>query len=235
MSAAVQEVALRDAVSPGALAGERMLPVLPALEDLFPGGGLRRGSTLAVGRAVLEGAALPIRAVTGSTSLALAVLAGPSAAGSWCAVVGLPSLGVIAAAEAGLALQRLALVPDPGPAWPTVTAALLEALDVVAVRPPGRLRAADARRLMARARERSAVLVALGAWEGADLRLAVKGGRWMGLGNGHGHLRARLVDVMVEGRGVAAKPRRVEVWLPGEPGLGTAAPSLGSITPPHEV
>ncbi|PLS74761.1 MAG: hypothetical protein CYG61_10595, partial [Actinobacteria bacterium] len=166
MALAVPDLAARaGAVSPaGSLAGERLLPVVPALEGLFPGGGVRRGSTVAV---------------AGSTSLALAVLAGPSAAGSWCAAVGLPALGLLAAAEMGMALDRLALVPAPGSEWPTVVAAMLDALDVVVVGTGTgegrRVRPADARRLVARARERGAVLVVLGAWEGADLRLSVVG------------------------------------------------------------
>src|SRR5581483_11245519 len=63
-------------------AGERMLPVRPELRRLLPGGGLRRGSTVAV----RDGAA------PGSVSVLLALLAAASAAGSWCAVVGLPTL-----------------------------------------------------------------------------------------------------------------------------------------------
>ncbi|MDQ6948456.1 MAG: hypothetical protein M3256_19920, partial [Actinomycetota bacterium] len=64
---------------PVALAGERLLPVLPALRPLLPHGGLRRGSVVSV---------------VGSTSLTLAVVAAASAAGSWCAAVavGPPSL-----------------------------------------------------------------------------------------------------------------------------------------------
>ena len=42
----------------------------------------------------------------GATSILLALLAGASAAGSWCAVVGMPSLGLVAAAELGIALDR---------------------------------------------------------------------------------------------------------------------------------
>jgi hypothetical protein len=192
-------VALRDVVGTVSPAGEKLLPVLPPLEDLVPGG-LRRGSTVAV---------------AGATSLALAVVAGPSAAGSWCAVVGVPSLGLAAAAETGVALERLALVPAPGQGWPAVVAALLDGLDVVVVRPPARVRLGDSRRLVARARERGAVLVPLsGTWEGADLRLAVTTSEWQGLEDGHGHLRARRLEVLVQGRGAAGPPRRVGLWLP---------------------
>src|SRR2546422_1478023 len=66
----------------------RVLPVRPELADLFPWGGLRRGSTVAV---------------RGSTSLLLALLAESTVAGSWAAVVGMPNLGVVVAAELGVA------------------------------------------------------------------------------------------------------------------------------------
>lgn len=191
----------------GALAADRLVavsPALPALRALFPAGGLRRGSTVAV---------------SGSTSLALALLAGPSQEGAWCAAVGVPWLGAAAAGEMGVALDRLALVPDPGRDWPAVVAALVDALDVVLVAPPAqsRPRAGDARRLGARVRERGGVLVALGAWEGADVRLAVTHRQWLGLGDGHGRLRACRMEVVAEGRGAAARPRRAELWLPPAP------------------
>jgi hypothetical protein len=208
-------------VGPGTtLADERLLPVVPALQPLLGGQGLRRGTTVAVGR---------------SAALALALVAGASAAGSWVAAVGLPDLGIVAAAETGIALERLALVPTPGArSWPTVVAALLDAVDVVLVRPPARLPAAQARRLAARARERGAVLVPLGAWsEPADLRLAVTASAWHGLGQGHGRLQARQVEVLVAGRGAASRERRVLLWLPSFDGAitpaGVAVPGDGTL------
>jgi hypothetical protein len=208
---------------PGAtLADERLLPVVPALQSLLPGRGLRRGATVTVSR---------------SAALALALVAGASAAGSWVAAVGLPDLGIVAAAEAGIALERLALVPAPGArTWPTVVAALLDAVDVVLVRSPARLPAAQARRLAARARERGAVLVPLDAWpEPADLRLAVTSSAWSGLGQGHGTLQARQVEVLVAGRGAATRERRALLWLPSQDGTivpagtpaGTGDPRVG--------
>jgi hypothetical protein len=196
------------------MADERLLPVVPAFQPLLPGQGLRRGTTVTVGR---------------SAALALALVAGASAAGSWVAAVGLPDLGIVAAAEAGIALERLALVPAPGArAWPTVVAALLDAVDVVLVRAPAGLPAGQARRLAARARERGAVLVPLGAWsEPADLRLAVAASGWRGLGQGHGRLRARWVEVVVGGRGAATRERRACLWLPGPDGSITGMPAAG--------
>jgi hypothetical protein len=176
-------------------AGERLLPVVPPIADLLPEPGLRRGTTVAV---------------SGSTSLLLTMLAAPSRDGAWCAVVGLASLGVVAAAEAGLALDRFVLVPDPGPRWPVVVAALLDAMDVVAVRPPAPAGVAS-RRLAARARHRGTLLIPVGEWEGADLRLSIEDSQWDGLGQGHGRLRARRALVRVQGRGAAARPR--SAWL----------------------
>jgi hypothetical protein len=205
--APLREVARR--TRPHTLARDRSLPVLPALTSLLPEGGLRRGSTIAV---------------TGSVTLALAVLAGPSASGSWTAIVGLPSLGVEAAAELGVALERLALVPEPGiERWPVVVAALLDELDIVLAPPPPRMCAAHARRLTARARERDGVLVVLGSRglgvEPVDLQLTVTDGRWRGLGHGHGHLMTRQVEVVARGRRAAARERRARLWLPA-PGGG---------------
>jgi hypothetical protein len=164
--------------------------------------------------------------VGGATLLALALVAEASRAGSWLAAVGLPSLGLVAADEVGVALERVVLVATPErDAWGNVVAALVDGFDLVLLHAGrGGMRPTDARRLVARARERGAVLVQLGAgWHTeADLSLQVVAARWEGLdGDGYGHLQARRVTVARTGRGEAAQPRRAELWLPG-PG-GTAA------------
>ena len=186
--------------------GDRPLPVLPALEPLFPAGGLRRGSAVTV---------------RGSASLLLALLAGPSRRGAWCGVVGLPGLGLVAAAEAGVELERLALVPDPGRDWAAVAAALLDAMEVVVVAPRGRVPDGDVRRLAARARQRGAVLVPYGsvAWPGAELRLSVGGGVWEGLGDGSGRLRSRRVVGAQRGARVGGPAARAVDVVAG-PGRG---------------
>ncbi len=195
---------------PLTLARDRLLAVPEALVPLFPDGGLRRGSTVAIQPGPAPGA----------TTLAMAVAVAASQTGSWCAVVGLPALGLVMAAGLGICLERLALVPDPGPRWPAVAAALVDAVDIVVIRPSGRCQPGDARRLAARARERGAVLIPVGTgWpEGADLRLSVLAGAWEGLGQGHGHLGGRMAMVAAEGRGAAARQRRVQLWLPGPAG-----------------
>ena len=189
------------------MAGERLLPVLTPLEPLFPAGGLRRGSVVTV---------------AGSTSLTLSILAAASAEGAWCAAAGLPSLGPAAAAELGVALERFPLVPCPGRSsgpggWAWVVAALLDAVDVVVAGSGGvRVKAADARRLTARVRERGSVLVVCGAgWpEPAEVQLRVVSAAWEGVGRGHGRLRGRRVEVVAGGRGAAARERRLSLWLP---------------------
>ena len=153
----------------------------------------------------------------GETSLLLALLAAASAAGSWCAVVGMPQLGLVAAAEAGLAIDRCALVPQPGPDWPAVVAALLDGVDVVVAATAGSVPAQLAGRLAARARQRGVVLISFGRWSGADLTLEVVGGAWHGLGQGRGRLRQRELEVLVQGRGAAARPRRARLWFPAGP------------------
>jgi len=190
----------------GELGGQRLLPVLPELRALLPVGGLRRGSTLAV--------QVGPQWTVGATSLLLALLAGASRAGSWCAVVGVPTLGAAAAAELGVVLDRLALVPNPGPDWATVVGVLLDGVDIVVAAAPGPVAPAVASRLAARARHRGTVLVSYGPWERPDLTLDAVHGAWHGLGAGRGRLRCRQLTVTARGRGAAGVPRRVDVWLP---------------------
>jgi nucleotide-binding universal stress UspA family protein len=186
------------------------LPVPEALTGLFPEGALRRGSTVTV---------------SGSSSLILALVAETSKRPGWCAEVGSPLLGSAAAAQAGVVLDRFVRVARPGEQWASVVASLLEAFDLVVVHPPARAGQGDMRRLTARARERSAVLLVAGAWECAMINISVTRQRWQGLGAGHGYLRAREVEVQALGRGAAARPRVTRVWLPGID---------GAVVPAHE-
>ena len=161
--------------------------------------------------------------VAGSTSLLLALLAEASATGSWVAMVGLPGVGVLAADQLGLALERVVLVPDPGPDGPRVLAALLDGMDAVVVGEVA-LSDADRRRLSARARERSAVLLTTTPWPGASVAIHATVSRWGGVGRGDGRLRDGMLTVSRYGRGAAARGWSGEVVLPGtwgEAGLGS--------------
>ena len=149
-----------------------------------------------------------------SASLALALMAGPSAAGGWSAVVGVTDFGAEAASALGIDLSRTVLVPDPGEQWLEVTAALVDVATVVVVRPAGRVSEQVAEKLGARLRKRSAALVAWGDWPRCEVRLTTKEPAWSGIGQGHGHLRARRL--VVEAQRGSAPPRRGALWFPGE-------------------
>jgi hypothetical protein len=209
---------------------DRLLPVLPGLRSLLPGGGLRRGSTVVVAAHNTEGTLAASRGSAGASSLLLAVLAQASAAGSWCAVVGWPSFGAVAAAEMGIALDRVALIPHPGPDWVAVVAALLDGIDLVVTVPPGPVAPTVTSRLAARARQRGSVLIPFGRWEGADLVLSASASRWIGLDAGSGRLRRRELTVSVRGRGAASTPRVARLWLPGSLGTAPATPAETSTT-----
>ena len=149
-----------------------------------------------------------------SASLALALLAGPSGAGSWAAVVGVADFGAEAAAALGVDLDRTVLVPDPGDQWLEVTAALVDVVTVVLVRPQGRVPERVAEKLGARLRKRSAALVVLGDWPRAEVRLTTREPAWSGVGEGHGHLRSRRI--LVEAQRGSAPPRRGALWFPAQ-------------------
>jgi hypothetical protein len=178
------------------------LPVLPALGELLPGG-LPRGTVAAAG---------------GWGLLCLALAAGASAAGAWCAVAGVPRLGVTAAAGVGLDPDRMLVIPDPGAGWPQVVISLLDGCELVLLRPPARPSAGVRRKLEASLRRCGGVLVVAGDWEGAQARLLVTRQEWAGIGAGHGRLRARRVQVVADGRGAAARSRARWLWLPGPDG-----------------
>ena len=192
------------------------VPVLPALRELLPRGGLARGSVVAV-------------AEFGLLCLALAAAAA-SADGAWCGIAGIPEAGGLAAAALGLDAGRTLLVPDPGPSWPQVVASLLDGCELVLLRPPARTPASAQvrQRLEATLRRGRGVLLVAGDWPGAQLRLRVVTRRWTGLGDGHGRLRACCAEVAADGRGEAAMARTRWLWLPGEDG-GVAVADPGDL------
>jgi hypothetical protein len=198
----------------------RAVPTHPALADVLPGGSLREGTV--------------VQAI-GSTSLLMSLLAGPSAAGRWAAVVGLPDFGVEAAARFGIALERLVLVPDPGRQWLTVTSALADVIPVVVVQPTGRLSPAETSRFTARLRQRGGVLIAAGEWPGADTVLELGESDWSGLEHGHGALVEREVVVRTAGRGGLGRPARARLRLPDRSFGASVAPDRAPATDPVPI
>ncbi|GAA5519312.1 hypothetical protein Lsed01_01753 [Demequina sediminis] len=174
------------------------LPLATGLDAVLPQG-LRRGQVISV---------------EGSTSLMLALAAAASAAGSWTAVVGIPSLGVVAAARRGLDLARVGLIPHPGVQAAAAAGACIDGMDVVLLGEGLALSDSDRRRLASRARERGVVMIAGGAWAGAHVSLTVVESRWSGLGAGDGRLRTRDLTVRAQGR-QAGRARLVTLTLDG--------------------
>ena len=199
-----------DRSRPVTLARDQTLPLIEPLATMFPDGRLRRGITVAV-----RG--------PGSTTLGFALAASASSAGSWVAMVGVADANLATAAELGVALERVAVMHPLPAQWSATVAAVIGAFDIVVLAPCHRVSAGDARRLMARARERGSVLITLlrvpRAWpERVDAELSISTLRWQGLGQGHGNLRARVARVDMTGRRELARPRQGEFVLPDASG-----------------
>ena len=204
--------ALAQRVRPTAASRTRLLPALPPIAALLPDGGLRRGTV--------------VRCTgSGASSLAMAVAAGPSAAGSWCGTVGLDELGVLAAAGYGLDLGRLVVVRAAPAEWAVAASVLLDGVDLVVLAPPRHVKHAAAQALAARVRDRGAVVLVVEDRPvfPAELELAVEAARWYGLAEGAGRLQSRRVTVVACGRGSAVRPVRQELWLPAATGKVAAA------------
>jgi hypothetical protein len=183
------------ATRPVSLAHERVLELAPSLASLVPRGSVARGAVVRVAGA--PGA--------GVTRLGFELAAACTKAGEWAAAVDpTGSLGALAAQEAGVALERFAVVRRVPPArWASVVAALLDGVTLVlADLPPEGVGIADARRLVARARERETVLVVGERWPAdAALTLRARGSEWEVLGDAAGemhHLAERRLHVHAE-------------------------------------
>lgn len=189
---------------------DRLIPVHPAIADLLPGGGLRPGA---------------VYSVTSGGLLLLSLLTGVSRSGGWCAVVGVPEIGAEAAEAAGVELSRLVLIPRPGERWLAATAAVIEVMSVVAVRPGARVRDGDAARLAARLRDRGGVLLTTGDWPRTEAVLSLSSAHWSGVETGHGYLDHRDAVVTVTSKRMPV-PRSARIRLPDSGGGLTAAPTV---------
>ena len=195
--------ALAERVAPLALAGDRTLPVSEAFAELFSERGLVRGRTLAC-----SGPA--------ATSLALALAAPAVVAGSWLATIDVPTIGLDAANEFGIALERVVAVRAEATRWPDVVAAAADGFDILIARVPADASPSAMRKVVTRLRQRDVVMLVLGdpGPLSCDGVLTAGDGEWIGLGDGHGHLQHRHLVVEASGRRLHGR-RRCRVALPG--------------------
>ncbi|CAB4543922.1 unannotated protein [freshwater metagenome] len=154
-------------------------------------------------------------------SLALSLCSLATQQGSWLGVVGVEHLGLLAAVEHGVALERTVLVHPPKTSreWSITVAAAIEGLDLLIVAVPERLSVNDARRVQTRLQSRRAVMIIVdntvlsqsrsmnGSSEAqqflADVVLDTKTKSWSGVDKGAGYLQHRDVRIRVSGRRVA--------------------------------
>ena len=154
-------------------------------------------------------------------SLALSLCSLATQQGSWLGVVGVEHLGLLAAVEHGVALERTVLVHPPKTSreWSITVAAAIEGLDLLIVAVPERLSVNDARRVQTRLQSRRAVMIIVentmlsqsrsmnGSNESqqflADVVLDTKTKSWSGVDRGAGYLQHRDVRIRVSGRRVA--------------------------------
>lgn len=165
------------------------VPTLPMFDGLVQ---LRTGGSYAVD----------------SATLAMALTAGASQAGEWVGFAGWEDFGAEAAHRLGIDLTRTVVVPAPGEHWLEVTAALVDVLKVVVLRPAGGVDPKSASILDARLRARSAVLVVHGEWPRCEARLSAEQTTWHGADHGRGRLRERRVQVVVR-RGAGVQRREL--------------------------
>lgn len=194
---------LAERVAPLTLTGERTLPVSEAFTELFPERGLVRGRTLACSGPV-------------ATSLALALAAPAVAAGSWLAAIDVPTIGLDAASEFGIALERVVAVRTEAARWPDVVAAAADGFDLLLTRVPAEASPSAMRKVATRLRQRDVVMLVLGdpGPLSCDGVLHADGAEWIGLGDGHGHLQQRRLVVEASGRRLHGR-RRCRLSLPG--------------------
>jgi hypothetical protein len=214
---ALAGTAARSDALPGTIRPPRaILPVTPDIAALLPFGGLATVTAITASR-------------RGATSLLWRLLAGPTSAGAWCALVGMPGRYPLAATAAGADLDRLAFIDAAGPRIADAAGALAEGVAAMVV-PSDGLSPAQARRLTARARKGGTAIV---WWEtrpvaGSDARLDVARVRWQGLRVntdrrwGAGRLDACELDVAAHWR--SGGGHRARIWpYGGEPEANVVA------------
>jgi hypothetical protein len=148
--------------------------VIAPADDLLPDS----ESGLALPQWLAESLPVPlprgtVAVLSGARSLLLSMVAAVTATGGNVAIIGQPDIGLLAAAEMGADLSRLAVIPDPGTDPVEVAAVLIDGMDLVVLGLGGRqVPQTRARAVVARARNKGCtLLVTDGDWQGAPTRL----------------------------------------------------------------
>ena len=223
--------------------------MLPALRELLPRGGLTRGSVVTVAEFGLL--ALALAAGASADGAWCGIVGVPEAGVLAAAGLGLdtertllvPDPGhtwpqVVASLLDGCELVLLRpppQLPPPGAPRAPETRGAPIALGVREdLKAPGVRGAPGAQvrqRLEATLPRGRGVLLVVGDWPGAQVRLQVLTQGWTGLGDGHGRLRACCAQVLADGRGQAAVARTRWLWLPAEDGRVTLAEPADILVP----
>ena len=212
-------------------ARDRTVPVDEPFASMLPDGGLQRGRVVGC-----DGPA--------AVSAAVALVAGAVRAGSWVLLLDASTVGLEALAELGVPLHRVvAVATGSGPAaWAERVAAAADGFELILTVPPRGAERVE-RRVRQRLHARGAVLVSVGVATathsvGCDITVTTTAPRWVGIGQGHGRLVAREVDVVVAGRRIP-RPAQRTLWLPGPDGRVTVAspaePVVGTPEPLERV
>jgi hypothetical protein len=190
-------------VSARAEAGFGPIPVASALASLLPSSGLERGGVYAC-------------AGDAPMSLLFSLVATATSVGSWLAFVDVPRVGLMAAHEYGMALQRVMCVNSGGhtQSYAQVVGALVDGVDLVVVSSPA-CSAAEARRIVARAKASGSVLIILGraGQFSPDVVLSSSTTEW----HFYTHASSRTMSVQAHGRRVYNQ-RALTVQLPAADG-----------------
>ncbi|MDA3031334.1 MAG: hypothetical protein O3B90_03300 [Actinomycetota bacterium] len=207
--------ALGDRVAPVSMARERVLPVAEHAIGLFSEGGLVRGRVLSC-----RGMA--------ATSASLDLVAAAVTAGSWLAVIDVPTLGLDAASELRVPLERIVAIDtslgeEPSEAnvaeradrWADVVAAAADGFEVMLTRVPAEVTASTMRKVAIRLQQRGVVMLVLGDPGSlvCDGVIDTTEQVWSGVGVGWGHLQQRTVDMSISGRRAPGR-RCVSLALP---------------------
>jgi len=187
-----------------------VFPMDSALVSLFPKGGLCKGSSYSL---------------DSSASLLWSLVAESTKQGIWCAIIGIPDLGIGIAKEVGVNINRVVLIPSPGPKWMAVLGDLIETVGICVLGSFSAPGATQLSTLHSRLRNHKTSLLVRATWPNSKTSFAVTH-QWSGVRSGEGllqthhlHITAkshsgeaiRSCDVLITDTGLHKKSNRAQV------------------------